>query len=76
MKTNRGLVLRCFALTPFVNLCLFLIFGFSFSVYCPLAGLFAFFIYAFLIYAFFKSKLGRKTMTLCITFISLIKIAL
>jgi len=51
MEINRDLVLRYFALMPFVNLRLFLIFDFSFSVYCPLAALFAFFIYAFLIYA-------------------------
>lgn len=66
MEINRGLVLRYFALMPLVNLRLFLIFGVSFSVYCPLAGLFAFIIYAFLIYAHFfedqnsdvKQKLG------------------
>jgi len=53
MEINRGIVLRYFALMPLVNLRLFFIFDLSFLVYCPLAGLFPFFIYAFLTPIFF-----------------------
>jgi len=73
MELNRGLVLRYFALMPLVNLRLFLILDVSFSVYCPLPGLFAFFYLRLShLHPFFEDQNSDVTRT----FINLTEIAL